>query len=93
MPIVEPHLYADTPLFRDMLYERNGRFPGTPEGEEGDEGPSSVHVPEPLPGPPSGAEGNRLLPVVQERVRPVVPVRPLDPETTQSIALADLNQD
>lgn len=34
MPIVEPHLYADTPIFREMLYEREGRFPGTPEGEE-----------------------------------------------------------
>lgn len=31
---VEPHLYADTPIFRGMLYERDGRYPGTPEGEE-----------------------------------------------------------
>lgn len=34
MPIVQPDQYAETPIFREMLQEREGRFPGTPEGEE-----------------------------------------------------------
>lgn len=50
MPTVEPHLYRDTPIFREMLYEREGRYPGTPEGEE----PIEIFLSpqEPLQAPP-----------------------------------------
>jgi hypothetical protein len=30
---VDPELYHDTPVFRGLLRDRKGRFPGTPEGE------------------------------------------------------------
>jgi hypothetical protein len=75
MPIVEPHLYADTPLFREMLYEREGRFPGTPEGEE-DLPEVQLCVSEPMP------EDTQVVPVItlqkaMYRVRPIGPDEPV----------------
>lgn len=80
MPIVEPHLYADTPIFREMLYEREGRFPGTPEGEGGPEDSGAPVTPsEPLD--PSGDSSAKLVPVplAKKAVVPVEPV-PIEPK-------------
>ncbi len=88
---VEPHLYADTPLFRAMLYERDGRYPGTPEGEE--ELPEVVlaqEVPESVQDAQAPAEGllNRVVPVALMNLPAVVPVLPepeRDSERTQTM--------
>lgn len=79
---VEPHRYADTPIFRAMLYERDGRYPGTPEGEE--DLPKVVltqEVPEDAIGPQTPAQGllSRMVPVSAMAVTPVMPVL-ADPE-------------
>lgn len=75
MPIVEPHLYADTPIFREMLYEREGRFPGTPKGR-GPEGPEDLPIAVTTPVEPSGDAGGRLLPVPLNKA--VIPVQPIE---------------
>lgn len=89
MTRVEPHLYSDTPIFRDMLYERGGRFPGTSDGEV--ELPL-IYSPAPMLRllSPSGRLMDRLAPV---GTRAVIPVEPLDSERTQPISLADLTED
>lgn len=72
MPIVEPHLYADTPIFREMLYERQGRFPGTPEGTEPPEEPQGAVV---TPEGPSDGDGGAQVPIPLGKA--LVPVKPL----------------
>lgn len=87
MPTVEPHLYRDTPIFRTMLYERDGRYPGTPEGEEPIEIVLSplepvqapvVHQPEPTAPDMSATLMSRLI-KVQPLVTAVMAV-PMPPE-------------
>lgn len=74
MPIVKPHEYADTPIFREMLYEREGRFPGTPESpEEPDEPQGAVVTPD---GPSDGSQG-AALPIPLSKA--LVPVQPIPP--------------
>lgn len=79
---VEPHLYHDTPIFRELLYDRGGRYPGTPEGEE--ELPEVVltqEVPEDVQDAQAPAEGllNRVVPVALMNLPAVAPVFP-EPE-------------
>lgn len=72
MPIVKPHLYQDTPIFREMLYEREGRFPGTPKGteppEEPEEPQGAVVTPE---GPSDDGEGARAPIPLSQALTPV----------------------
>ena len=90
---VEPHLYADTPLFREMLYERDGRYPGTPEDEE--ELPEVVltqEVPEDVQDAQRPAEGllNRVVPVSRMDLPAISPVSPepeRDGERTQAMPM------
>jgi hypothetical protein len=90
---VEPHLYADTPVFREMLYERDGRYPGTPEGEE--ELPEVIltqEVPEDVQDAQAPAEGllNRVVPVALMNfpvVMPVFPETERSAEKTQAMPL------
>lgn len=87
MPTVEPHLYRDTPIFREMLYEREGRYPGTPEGEEPIEIELSpqepaqaplVHMPEPTEPDMSTTLMSRLVKV--QPLAAVVSAVPMPPE-------------
>jgi hypothetical protein len=86
MPIVEPHRYADTPIFRTMLYEREGRFPGTPEGEEPIETPEYLDEPqkvvEPTTVTPSGQAPSSLVPI--RTLAALVPVMPVQPDGKKS---------
>jgi hypothetical protein len=72
MPIVKPHQYADTPIFREMLYEREGRFPGTPEGEEPPEDPTGAVV---GPEGPSDDDEGATIPIPLGNA--LMPVKPL----------------
>ncbi len=86
MTRVEPWRYADTPIFRGMLYERDGRFPGTPEGEE----ELAVYTPILLPeGPPSGLL-TRVVPLGMKQV--LIPVPMPDSEETQPVPVISLKK-
>lgn len=75
MPIVKPHQYADTPIFREMLYERDGRFPGTPEGTEPPEEPEEPQGAVVTPEGPSDDSGSAVIPLSKA----LVPVQPIEP--------------
>jgi len=75
MPIVRPHEYADTPIFREMLYEREGRFPGTPEGQEPPEEPEEPQGAIVTPDGPSDDDTGALVPVPLSKA--LVPVEPV----------------
>jgi hypothetical protein len=66
-----------------MLYERDGRYPGTPEGEEPYEAEMTASVPEPKSPAmartvtPSGDLLSRVVPVRSfAALSPVVPIQP-----------------
>lgn len=85
---VEPHWYRDTPIFREMLYERMGRFPGTPEGWDDGPEPGGVLVRPQGPKSPTDTLVRRLVPVT-----PVFPVAPPSMDTTQPIALFEVDDE
>lgn len=86
MTRVEPHLYMDTPIFRGLLYERDGRFPGTPEGvEELPEIKLSEMV-------PAVSVSERLTSVVPLAMMAVIPIEKPTGEITQAISFEDLNK-
>lgn len=89
MPIVEPHLYADTPIFREMLYERDGRFPGTPEEGEGGE----VYTPEPLPDLPPGRYAASLIQVLPLGLKPLIQIETPDREFPDMVELVNVSRD
>lgn len=87
---VDPEAYRkETPIFSALLWERDGRFPGTPEGEE--ELPEVVltqEVPEDVQDAQAPAQGllSRVVPVSSMAIQPVTPVLPeADPEKTQAM--------
>jgi hypothetical protein len=78
MPIVKPHEYADTPIFREMLEERQGRFPGTPQGSEPPEPPEEPEEPQGAvvtpDGPSDDDEGTKKPIPLSQALIPVQPV-------------------
>jgi hypothetical protein len=78
---VDPELYSDSPIFRAMLRERKGRWPGIPL-EELTSGFSQTLTVTPLGDAP-------LVPPVVSRVRPLVPY---DPEETRPMPLPSFSQ-
>lgn len=81
MTRVEPHLYYDTPIFRGMLYEREGRYPGTPEGEP-------EYAPVVLPEVVTGAVMVRVVPLGDKVLVSV----PLPDDETQPIKVLNLKK-
>jgi len=81
---VDPEAYRrETPIFARMLAERDGRFPGTPEGEE--ELPEVVltqEVPEDVQDAHRPAQGllGRIVPVSAMPIQAVTPVVPQEAE-------------
>lgn len=82
---VDPEAYRrETPIFARLLAEREGRFPGTPEGEEDlPEVVLTQEVPEETSGRQVTAQGllARVVPVSAMALQPVTPVSPVPTET------------
>lgn len=85
MTRVEPHLYMDTPIFRGLLYERDGRFPGTPESTGT---LAEVEISEKVP---AVSVTERLTTIVPLAMMAVIPIEKPTGETTQAISFEDLN--
>lgn len=90
---VDPEAYRrETPIFARMLAEREGRFPGTPEGEEDfpeflrtQEVTEDVQDAQDAQAPAQGLLA-RIVPVSAMAIQPVVLPSPVvDPEETQAM--------
>lgn len=79
---VDPEAYADTPLFRGLLRERKGRWPGIPTDELPPIPPLAPSTPleEPQSAPPAMYRVQPLSGASSARVRPYTPLTDYDPE-------------
>ena len=87
---VDPELYRDTPIFRQILRDRKGRWPGIPANELPPV--SLIPVPAPLEEPSAAVPVISLVhpipPAPQARTRPYAKeFLPQDPDATAEMPL------
>lgn len=82
---VDPEAYRDTPIFRGLLRERDGRWPGIPEGDDYD--PLLEEMTTAL------EEMSAQRPPAMFRVMPIPSMPQHDSEETATMALPALSED